>query len=431
MVEIFPEIKYDIVVVGGGPAGIAAAIFAAREDRKVAVVEKNSCLGRKLCITGKGRCNITNNCDKEDFFANIPENPRFMYSPYSAFSNFDLIDFIEDLGVRTIVERGGRVFPKSGNAKEVRDALRDELKRLSVKVYYGCTVSEILTDDENNVTGVKLTENEMVLHSKAVIIATGGASYPGTGSTGDGYGFAEKLGHKVTDLIPALVGIETKETFAGELAGLTLKNCGIKFYEKGADGKAKSKIYEDFGEILFTHTGISGPTVLSGSFFINSPEKRNIGISIDLKPALDSEMLDARILRDFGEFSKRQFGNALSKLLPQSLIPVVVRLSGIGGNKPVSEISKKERARLVSLLKNFELTFKSLRPIDEAIITRGGVSVKDIDPKTMASKKVSGLYFAGEIIDVTGYTGGFNLTIAFSTGCLAGRSAAAFVEIKS
>lgn len=427
MVEIFPEIKYDIVVVGGGAAGMAAAIFASKSGASVAVVEKNSCLGKKLCITGKGRCNITNNCDRDDFFSNIPENPRFMYSPYSSFSNLDLIDFIESLGVKTVVERGGRVFPASGNAKEVRDALRNELKRLGVKVYYGCTAFDILIEN-GNAAGVKLSENGMVLHSKAVILATGGLSYPGTGSTGDGYRFAKNLGHRVTELVPALVGIDTKETFVGELAGLTLKNCGIRFYEKTADGTAGKKIYEDFGEILFTHTGISGPTVLSGSFFLNSQEKRNIGISIDLKPALERDVLDARILRDFGEFSKRQLGNALSKLLPQSLIPVFIKLTGISPAKPVSEISKKERGIIVSLLKNFELTFKSLRPVEEAIVTKGGVSVKDIDPKTMASKITGGLFFAGELIDVTGYTGGINLTIAFSTGCLAGKSAAALAE---
>lgn len=430
MVEIFPEIKYDIVVVGGGAAGIAAALFAAREGRKVAVVEKNNSLGRKLCITGKGRCNITNNCDKEDFFSNIPENPRFMYSPYSSFSNFDLIDLMESIGVKTVVERGGRVFPASGDAKEIRDALRDELKRLGVKVYYGTSVVSLIIE-EGRVTGVRLSENEMVLHAPAVILATGGLSYPGTGSTGDGYRFARELGHNVTRLTPALVGFDTEETFVSGLAGLTLKNSGIKFYEvKGDDRSSDKLIYEDFGEILFTHTGISGPTVLSGSFFINDPETRKIRISIDLKPALDRETLDARLLRDFGEFSKRQFGNALGKLLPSSMIPVFVKMTGIPADKPVSEITRRERSVIVEKLKNFELTFKSLRPVEEAIITKGGVDVRDIDPKTMASKKIDGLYFAGEMIAVTGYTGGFNLTIAFSTGCLAGRSAASRFENK-
>ncbi len=423
MVEIFPEIKYDIVVAGGGPAGIAAAVFAAKEGLKVAIVEKNQSLGRKLCITGKGRCNITNDCDREDFFANIPENPRFMYSAYSFFSNKDLRQFIEDLGVRTVVERGERVFPESGDAKEVRDALREEVRRLGVKVYYSTRVESLIVND-GRIAGVKLSENEMTLHAQCVILATGGISYPGTGSTGDGFGFAKDLGHRVTDLTPALVGIDTVETFPEELAGLTLKNCGIKFLEDGA----KKPLYEDFGEILFTHTGLSGPTVLSASFFLDKKEGRKVAVSIDLKPALSEETLDARILRDFKEFSKRQLGNALEKLLPKSLIPVFIEKSGIDPKKPVSSITKAERSKIVSLLKDFRLTFKGLRPVGEAIVTKGGVDVKEIEPGTMASKLVKGLYFAGEMISVTGYTGGFNLTIAFSTGALAGKSAADFVK---
>ena len=423
MVEIFPQIKYDIVVVGGGPAGIAAALFAAKDGMRVAIVEKNRSLGRKLCITGKGRCNITNACDKDDFFANIPENPRFMYSPYSFFSNQDLIAFIEDLGVKTVVERGGRVFPASGDAKEVRDALRDALKTAGVKVYYDVSVTGIITEDGKAI-GVVLSENNIKLYAPAVVIATGGLSYKATGSTGDGYGFAKDIGHTIIPQVPALVGIDTKETFPSELAGLTLKNSGIKF----TDSRTGKLIYEDFGEILFTHTGLSGPTVLSASFFLNDREEGSVKISIDLKTALDADTLDKRILRDFSEFSKRKFANSLSKLLPSSLIPVFIRKTGISEEKAVSEITKAERARIVSTLKSFELTFKCLRNIDEAIITRGGVNVSEIDPKTMASKKCDGIYIAGEVLAVTGYTGGFNLTIAFSTGALAGRSAAVHVK---
>ncbi|MBP5312777.1 MAG: NAD(P)/FAD-dependent oxidoreductase [Clostridia bacterium] len=427
MVEIFPEIKYDIVVVGGGPAGMAAAIFAAREGAKVAIVEKNPCLGRKLCITGKGRCNITNNCGKDDFFASIPENPRFMFSAYNGFSNHDLIDFIESLGVKTVAERGGRVFPASGKAGDVRDALKKELKRLGVDVYYNTRVTSLLTD-ESVVKGVSLSENGMTLYAPCVVVATGGISYPATGSTGDGLRFAEKFGHKVAELCPALVGMDTVETDVSELAGLTLKNSGIRFYDRSSGSFPGKLIYEDFGEILFTHTGISGPTVLSGSFFVKDGDGGRVRILIDLKPALDPETLDARLMRDFESFRKRKFGNSLDLLLPKSMIPVMVKRSGISADKPVSEITKQDRAKLVSLLKGFELSFKSLRPAAEAIITRGGVDVKEIDPKTMGSKLVKGLYFAGEMIAVTGYTGGFNLTIAFSTGALAGRSAAAAVS---
>ena len=421
--ENFPEIRYDVLVIGGGPAGISAAIASARAGVSAAIIEKNASLGRKLCITGKGRCNITNACDRDEFFANIPENPRFLYSAFSGFSNADLIEFIESLGVKTVTERGKRVFPASMNAKDVRDALREELRRLRVKVYYGTSATDVLPESGGGFT-VPLSENGMKIRAKSVVIATGGKTYPGTGSTGDGYVFAEKLGHTLTPLKPALVGITTAEKTDSAAPGLTLRNTGISFY------RGQKLIYTDFGEVLFTHTGLSGPTVLSASFELAKTGFENVTVSLDLKPALSREDLDKRLIKDFAKYSRRSFSNSLPDLLPKSLIPEFVRRTGIDPAKRTSEITRQEREKCVSLLKDMRFTVTGTGPMDEAIITLGGVKGREIDPKTMESKIVPGLYFAGEIIDTTGYTGGFNLTIAFSTGMLAGKSASSKIALK-
>ena len=406
----------------GRPGG-RRRIASARAGITVAIIEKNASLGRKLCITGKGRCNITNACDRDEFFANIPENPRFLYSAFSGFSNADLIAFIESLGVKTVTERGKRVFPASMNAKDVRDALREELRRLRVKVYYGTSATDVLPEAGGGFT-VPLSENGMKIRAKCVVVATGGKTYPGTGSTGDGYVFAEKLGHTLTPLKPALVGITTAEKTDSAAPGLTLRNTGISFY------RGQKLIYTDFGEVLFTHTGLSGPTVLSASFELAKTGFENVTVSLDLKPALSREELDRRLIKDFAKYSRRSFSNSLSDLLPKSLIPEFVRRTGIDPAKRTSEITRQEREKCVSLLKDMRFTVTGTGPMDEAIITLGGVKGREIDPKTMESKIVPGLYFAGEIIDTTGYTGGFNLTIAFSTGMLAGKSAASKIALK-
>lgn len=412
-----PKLIYDVVVIGGGAAGTMAAITAARNGARVAVVEKNQSIGRKLCITGKGRCNITNACDMDELIANVPENGRFMYSSLSQFSNYDIIDFFESIGVKTVVERGNRVFPASQNAKDVKEALLRELKKLNVKIYYGTKVTAIITEN-GFVKGVKLSENEMVLYSEKVILATGGKSYPLTGSTGDGYGFAEKLGHTVTPLKPCLVGVKTREKFTSAMAGLTLKNVGVSFYH------GNKNIYNDFGELLFTHTGVSGPVVLSASFELAKYDYNDVKLIIDLKHALTEEQLLARIDRDFEKFARKIFANSLDELLPKSMVPVIVKLSGIDPDKNVSQISKEERKALARLLKNFELNIVDSCPFDEAIVTLGGVKTSEINPKTMESKIIGGLYIVGELLGVTAYTGGFNLTVAFSTGFAAGKDAA-------
>lgn len=414
----FPGIRFDAVTVGGGAAGIFASLAAASRGLKVCIVEKNASLGRKLCITGKGRCNLTNDCDREEFFDSIPENPKFMYSAYSKFSNKDVIEYFESLGVATVTERGKRVFPVTQNAKTVRDALRERLRALGVKIYYNTAVTDILAED-GKVCGVLLSTNSMKIYAKAVIVATGGLSYPLTGSTGDGYKFAAKFGHGVKNLKPALVGVKTKETFAERLAGLTLKNVSVSF------SKCDKIIYEDFGELLFTHTGVSGPTVLSSSFELAKYGYKDIVLTVDLKPALDAATLDARILREFQSSPRRSFLNFLKTMLPGSLAEVFPELLGIKADTRSCDIDKTGRLATIGLLKNFRLSITGHGPFDEAIITIGGVDTKDIDPGTMESKLLKGLYFAGEVLDVAGYTGGFNLTIAFSTGRLAGESAAA------
>jgi predicted Rossmann fold flavoprotein len=402
-----------VVVIGGGPAGIMAACKASEQGNDVTLVEKNDRLGKKILISGKGRCNITNNTDIEGLIENTPGNGNFLYSAFYTFSNTDLIELLNRYGLETKVERGGRVFPVSDRAKDVVDTLQKYLKDTGVKVLLKAPVSEIMTSD-GCVKGVKLKDGRKI-DCDSVVLSTGGASYPGTGSTGDGYKIAKKLGHEIVKLRPSLVPLIVTEKWIGELQGLSLKNVAVTLVnEKG------KKIYSDFGEMLFTHYGVSGPIILSSSRHILDYDFKGVTLIIDLKPALSEEKLDERIQRDFEKFSRKQFKNSLDELLPQKLIPVVIYLSGISPDKFVNQITKEERRNLVRILKNFKLTIVGARPIDEAIVTAGGISTNEINPSTMESKLVKGLFFAGEIIDIDAYTGGFNLTIAFSTGYLAG-----------
>ena len=402
-----------IAVIGGGAAGMMAAIAAAQRGADVTLIEQNKICGKKLLITGKGRCNITNACPTEDIFRNIPTNPRFLYSAVYSFSNYDTVDFFEQSGVSTKVERGERVFPQSDKAASVADALVRKMRSLGVIILHG-KADKILTDGER-VTGVSVDGKTVA--ASAVILATGGKSYPRTGSDGFGYGIAEKLGHSITKLRPALVPVETFED-TKPIMGLSLKNVTLTV----ADRSGK-KLHSELGELLFTHFGLSGPLVLSASSHMGSEPEKTI-VEIDLKPALSEQKLEQRILRDFSKYINKDFRNALSDLLPQKLIDTVIARSEIDPFKKVNSVTREERRRLVSVIKRLSFTVKRYRPIEEAIVTSGGVSVREINPKTMESKIVGGLYFAGEIIDVDAYTGGFNLQIAFSTGHLAGESAA-------
>ena len=401
------------VVVGAGAAGLMAVGTAAGRGKKVILVEKNDRVGKKLLITGKGRCNITNTADIEDLINNIPGNGNFLYSTFYTFNNWDIINFFEERGLKLKTERGGRVFPESDRAKDVVDTLKDYALKNGVDLKLNSPVEKIAVDN-SCVKGVILKSGEEIQCS-SVVLATGGCSYPGTGSTGDGYKIARECGHTVVDLKPSLVPLNTKEEWVFQMQGLSLKNVAVVF----KDSKGK-KIYSDFGEMLFTHFGVSGPVVLSASRHLLPYNYKNITMSIDLKPALTMEKLDDRVIRDFEKNSRKQFKNSLNDLLPQKMIPVVIKLSGINPEKFVNQITKEERHTLINILKSMTLTIDGSRPISEAIITAGGVKTDEINPATMESKIVKGLFFAGEIIDTDGYTGGFNLTIAFSTGYTAG-----------
>ncbi len=402
-----------IAVAGGGAAGMIAAVFAARNGNEVSLYEKNEKLGKKLFITGKGRCNLTNTAEMEDMFNAVVSNPKFLYSSFYSFTNDQTIAFFEELGVKTKTERGGRVFPASDHSSDVIHGLERELNRLGVRIELNTEVKEILTEN-GKVQGLMLASGKKV-EADAVIVAAGGLSYPSTGSTGDGYRMARSCGHKVTRLFPALVPMEVKEWYAKELMGLSLRNIEITI----TDGT--KKLYQDFGEMLFTHYGVSGPVILSASSIVGSRlAEKELTLHIDLKPALTKEQLDKRVLREFDANHNRQFKNASAGLFPAKLRPVIVELSGIPEEKKVNEITREERKKFTDLIKDFSMTLTGLRSYNEAIITKGGVSVKEIDPGTMESKLVKGLFFAGEVLDLDAVTGGFNLQIAWSTGFLAG-----------
>ena len=406
-----------IAIIGAGPAGLMAAITAAECDKTASVIlfEKNERPARKLMITGKGRCNVTNNCDNDTLLLNIPKNPRFLYSAFGAFNTADVMSFFEKAGVPLKTERGNRVFPVSDKAVHIVDALVKKAKQAGVKII-NATISEILAEN-GRVYGVK-TQDGDIYEADACLISTGGASYPLTGSTGDGYKIARNLGHTITEIKPSLVPLCAHEGFCSTLSGLSLKNVTFTVFEEGK----KKPIFKEMGEMLFTHFGVSGPLVMSASAYMRYMDKKQYTAFIDLKPALSEEQLSARILRDFEEQKNRDFANSLDKLLPKSMVPVIVKLSGIAGSTKVNQITKEQRMSLVSLLKALPLHITGTRPIEEAIVTSGGVTVKEINPSTMESKLIAGLYFAGEVIDVDAFTGGFNLEIAFSTGYLAGKS---------
>ncbi len=408
--------RADTVIIGGGAAGLFAACELSRCHKDVIVLEPNQKLGRKLRITGKGRCNVTNNCDIDSVLKNIPRNPRFLYSALNKLSPSDVIDWFESRGVPLKTERGNRVFPVSDKADDIADALVKECKKYHVKFIKDKAVELIM--DDGVLIGVKGQSDEYFAQN--VIIATGGMSYPKTGSTGDGYRLAESVGHSVTEIKPSLVPIVTSERFVCELTGLTLKNVTLSLF----DNKKKSPIFTELGELSFMPYGVAGPLSLSASCLIKTDAltERRYTLSIDLKPGLTSDQLDARILRDFSSDPSVRYMDSLGKLLPKAIIDVVVDRSKIPPLKPVNQITREERAQLVNLLKNFTLMPCDLRPIDEAIITSGGISIKEINPATMESKLVEGLYFAGEIIDCDGFTGGFNLQIAFSTAYCAARA---------
>jgi len=403
---------FNVAIIGGGASGLMAAISAAMNGAAVVVFDKNKFLGRKLRITGKGRCNITNACDDASFFQNVTRNSKFLYSAYYNFNNEDVQNFFINNGLELKTERGGRVFPKSDNAKDVVSVFEKLIVQLDITVIN----KKVKTIKKNDFYyEVECVDNKTIC-SDTVIIATGGVSYPLTGSTGDGYKLAELFGHTVTRLKASLVPIEAEEDYCSEMQGLSLKNVQLSLYKENAC------VYKDFGEMMFTHFGITGPIVLSASSHIKDGEKYKI--LIDLKPALDADVLDKRLLRDFTQASNKNFSNSLERLLPKKLIPVIIRLSGILPDKKVNSITKEERLRLLNIIKAFPVSVKRLRPISEAIITSGGIETKEINPSSMESKLSENLFFSGEVIDVDAYTGGFNLQIAFSTGWLAGEKAA-------
>ena len=405
-----------VIVIGAGPAGMMAAGAAAENGADVILFEKNHVVGRKLAITGKGRCNITNFCDTDEFIAHLTANPRFMYSAINGFSCYDTVAFFEERGLRTKVERGNRVFPESDKAADVVDCLYDWLEENRVQILNKEVKSLILNEGE--VKGVRLNDREVF--ADAVIVACGGLSYPATGSTGDGYTFAKSAGHTITPLLPSLVPLVSDDSDIPELQGLSLKNIAIRVL----DNNSNKEIYDDFGEMLFTHFGISGPVILSASAHMRQMSPNRYTIYIDLKPALDEETLDKRILRDLSEFANKDIGNSLSKLLPKKLIPVVLGRAGIDPHTKCNTLTVEKRRAMLRVLKRFSVTIHSFRPIKEAVVTHGGVDVKDVDPRSMQSKLTHSLFFAGEVLDLDAYTGGFNLQIAYATGRLAGASAA-------
>ena len=411
-----------VIIIGGGPAGIISAISSARNGNNVILIEKNNSLGKKLLITGKGRCNITSSININDFIKNIPGNGKFLYSAFQNFTNIDIIKLIEENGVKVKEERGNRIFPITDNSKDVLKSFEKELNKYkNIKIKLNTKVKEVL-EENREVKGVLLESGEKLFASK-VIIATGGKSYPITGSTGDGYKMASELGHTVEKIRGSLVPLTADKVLCQSMQGLSLRNVKIQI----KDIEKNKKIYEDFGEMLFTHFGVSGPIILSASAHllryknIDKLLKENkIKLTIDLKPALSYEELDKRVLRDFEIFKNKEFKNSLFELLPKKIINPIINLSNINENKKVNEITKEERKILVNLIKSLEINIDGFRPVEEAIVTAGGISIKEINPKTMESKLIKGLYFAGEIIDVDAYTGGFNLQIAYSTGYTAG-----------
>ena len=411
-----------VVVIGGGPAGMMAAITSRENGNDVIIIEKNKQLGKKLLITGKGRCNITSSLDMGEFIKNTPGNGMFLYSAFQKYTNQDIIKFLEEQGLQVKEERGNRIFPITDKSLDVLKCFESKIKELDIKINFNEEAKELIINENKEIKAVKTNKREII--ADKVILATGGKSYPLTGSTGDGYKMVEELGHKITSIKPSLVPLEIYDkNLCTKLQGLSLKNVSIKLIDK----QKNKEIYEDFGEMIFTHFGVSGPIILSSSAHLvryknieQLMKEKKIILKIDFKPALREEKLDERILRDFNEFKNKQFKNALDKLLPQKLISVIIEKSEINPNKKVNEITKKERANLLKQLKDFEVDIKKFRSIDEAIITSGGISIKEINPKTMESKKIKGLFFAGEIIDVDSYTGGFNLQIAYSTGYVAG-----------
>lgn len=405
-----------VAVIGGGAAGMMAAVSAARLGADVTLYEKNDRLGKKLRITGKGRCNVTNDCPVQEFLSNVPTNPRFLYTALSRFSVEDTKEFFESAGVPLKVERGNRVFPVSDKAADIVSAMRAQCDCAGVKTVLRKVTG--LVTEENRIKGIKCGGE--LYEYDSVIIATGGLSYPLTGSDGDGYKFAKECGHTVTELRPSLVPIVENGEKCKRLQGLSLKNVKLTVFAEGGT----KPVYEDFGEMMFTHFGMTGPMILSASAYLPDIGRKHYYAEIDLKPALDEKKLDTRLLSDFSKYANRDFANSLSDLLPQKMIPLIIYLSGIDERKKVNSITREERQRLCYLLKHFIVELSHFRPIAEAIVTKGGVSVSEINPKTMASKLISGLYFAGEVIDLDAYTGGFNLQIAFSTGFLAGESAA-------
>ena len=404
----------QIVVIGGGAAGLMAAVIAGREGARVILLEKMNMVGKKMGITGKGRCNITNSADISDFIKNTPGNGKFLYGAYERFSNVDLLALLHEWGLKTKVERGGRVFPESDSALEVRNLFMKMLKKYNVTVHLNEAVTKIVTKD-NVVTGVITTKESYAC--EAVIIATGGASYPLTGSTGDGYRLAEGVGHSITDIRPSLVPIVTEESWVKDIMGLSLRNVEVSIVSKG---KVQAKM---FGEMMFTHFGVTGPTILSLSHTVSKLLRKKktapIAVSINLKPALTAEVLDKRLQKDFDLYSKKQLANGMKDLLPSNLIPIIISLAKLDPAKPINQITKEERQQLCHVLQHMTLTVKGLRPVEEAIVTAGGISLKEFNPKTMESKLVKGLYGAGEVLDIDAFTGGYNLQAAFSTGYVA------------